>query len=420
MKTESTNVKCPSCGTNIDVNEILYHQLKEDATQQYDLKLAEQQEKFDARFSEINKEKETLKKMKLELEESIEKGVHTKLLSEKVKLEKKIREQIVEEKSEELKSLQVQLEQKIQDTKELNKVKTEFARICREKDELKEKIEAESEQKINEKITEEKMRIRKESDDKNQLKLSEKDYLINQLKEQLKESQRKIEQGSMQLQGEVQELAIEEFLKVKFPLDTIVEIKKGARGADALHQINSITKQNHGSIYYESKRTKDFQPSWIEKFKKDMREKGAIFGVIITDVYPKDMERMGQLEGIWICSMDEFKGLSFVLRESIILLDTAMQTQENKGTKMEMLYEFLTGNEFRMQIEAIVEGFSQMQNDLSKEKRAMDSIWKQREKQIQKVIHNTVNMYASVKGIAGNAIGSIKALELSSVESDVS
>jgi hypothetical protein len=129
---------------------------------------------------------------------------------------------------------------------------------------------------------------------------------------------------------------------------------------------------------------------------------------------------MGQLEGIWICSMDEFKGLSFVLRESIILLDTAMQTQENKGTKMEMLYEFLTGNEFRMQIEAIVEGFSQMQNDLSKEKRAMDSIWKQREKQIQKVIHNTVNMYASVKGIAGNAIGSIKALELSSVESDVS
>lgn len=412
MKNESTNVKCPNCGQKIDVNQILYHQLQEDAKKQYEKKLVEQQKQFDLQFAEMGKEKASLEKMKSELTESIEKGVNKKLIAEKTKIEKIIREQIVEEKSAELKSLQEQLDQKIQDTKELNKVKIDFAKLSREKNELKEKIEAESEQKINEKISEEKVRIRKETDEKNKLKIAEKDYLINQLKEQLQESQRKIEQGSMQVQGEVQELAIDEFLKAHFPLDTIIEIKKGARGADSLHQVNSRTKQNHGSVYYESKRTKDFQLSWIEKFKKDMRDKGALFGVIITDAYPKDLERMGQIEGVWICSMEEFRGLCFVLRESVILLDTAIQSQENKGSKMELLYELLTGNEFRMQFEAIVEGFSQMQNDLSKEKRAMESLWKQREKQIQKVIINTVQMHGSIKGIAGSSIATIKGLEL--------
>ena len=284
---------------------------------------------------------------------------------------------------------------------------------------LRTSIEAEAEQKLNQKIEEEKLRIRKEVEDKNQLKVSEKEHVIQQLKDQLKEAQRKIEQGSMQIQGEVQETAIDDYLKANFPLDSIIEIKKGAKGGDSLQVINSRTKQNHGSIYYESKRTKDFQPSWIEKFKKDMQEKGATFGVLVTDAYPKEMERLGQKDGVWVCSFDEFKGLCYVLRESVILLDTAITAQENKGGKMEMLYEFLTGNEFRMQIEAIVEGFSQMQNDLTKEKRAMDSIWKQREKQIHKVILNTVNMYGSIKGIAGNAIGSIKALELPSAEDEL-
>lgn len=418
MKSEPTHVKCPNCGQEIDVNAMLYHQLQEEAKQHYEQKLAEQRKQLETRNAEIEKEKEALAKMKNETEEYIEKGVTEKLLSEKSKLEKRIRDQVAEEKSGELKSLQEQLEQKIQDTKELNRVKTELARLEREKEELKEKMEAEAELKLNEKLSEEKLRIRKEAEDKNQLKLAEKDYLINQLKEQLQDSQRKIDQVSMQTQGEAQELMIEDYLRSSFPFDTIIEIKKGARGADALHQVNSMIRQNHGLIYYESKRTKDFQPTWIEKFKADMRVKGAFFGVIITDAYPKGMERMGQIDGVWVCSLNEFKGLCFVLRESVILLDGALQAQENRGTKMEMLYEFLTGNEFRMQIEAIVEGFSQMQNDLTKEKRAMDSIWKQREKQIQKVITNTVSMYGSIRGIAGNAIGSIKELELPAAESE--
>lgn len=226
------------------------------------------------------------------------------------------------------------------------------------------------------------------------------------------EMKRKQEQGSMQLQGEVQELAIEEWLAVQFPLDTINEIRKGARGGDCIQVVNTRTVQNCGTIYYESKRTKDFQPTWIEKFKADIRDKSANIGVLVTEVMPPDMDRMGLKDGIWICNYEEFKGLCAVLRESIIQLNRAIVTQENRGDKMHMLYDFLTSNTFRMQVEAIVEGFSQMKIDLESEKRSFQRIWKQREKQIDKVTLNTIEMHSSIKGIAGNAIQSVKALEL--------
>src|ERR1035437_8164739 len=223
----------------------------------------------------------------------------------------------------------------------------------------------------------------------------------------------------MQLQGEVQELAIEEWLVAQFPLDTIEEIKKGARGGDCIQIINTRTHQNCGSVYYESKRTKEFQASWIEKFKSDIRDRGADLGVLVTDAMPVDMDRMGLRDGIWICSFDEFKGLCAVLRESIIQISTAISSQENKGDKMHMLYDYLTGNTFRLQVEAIVEGFTQMKSDLESEKRAMQSIWKKREKQIDKVTVNTIDMHASIKGIAGNAIQAVKLLELPEVENNI-
>ncbi len=184
------------------------------------------------------------------------------------------------------------------------------------------------------------------------------------------------------------------------------------RGADCIQTIHTREIQNCGSIYYESKRTKEFQRSWIEKFKTDIREKSADLGVLVTEVLPKEMERMGLVDGIWICTYEEFKALSFVLREHIVKLSHTMQSQENKSDKMSILYGYLTSSEFRMQIEAIVEGFTQMQSDLDSEKRAMGRIWKQREKQISKVLNNTVGMYGSIRGIAGNAVGNIQALEL--------
>ena len=216
----------------------------------------------------------------------------------------------------------------------------------------------------------------------------------------------------MQTQGEVQELGIEEWLSSKFPLDTIQEIKKGARGADCLQIVHTRMRQNCGTIYYESKRTKAFQPTWIEKFKTDIREKNANIGVLVTEVLPADMDRLGLKDGVWVCSFEEFKGLCAVLRQSIIEISSAIVTQDNKGDKMGMLYDFLTSNEFKLQIEAIVEGFTQMKSDLEAEQRSMRGIWKKREKQIDKVLLNTTGMYGSIKGIAGSAIQSVPLLEL--------
>jgi len=165
-------------------------------------------------------------------------------------------------------------------------------------------------------------------------------------------------------------------------------------------------------VEYESKRTKAFQQTWIEKFKADIREKNANIGVLVTEVLPPDMDRLGLKHGIWVCTFEEFKGLCAVLRESIVQISTAIVAQENKGDKMGLLYDFLTGNEFRLQIEAIVEGFTQMKSDLESEQRSMRGIWKKREKQIEKVLLNTTDMYGSIKGIAGSAIQSVPLLEL--------
>jgi len=198
----------------------------------------------------------------------------------------------------------------------------------------------------------------------------------------------------------------------------LTEVKKGQRGADCLQTINTRTSQNCGSIYYESKRTKDFQHNWIEKFRNDMRDENANLGVLVTDTMPKKMVRMGLIEGIWVCTYQEFKGLCFVLRENVVAISNAVSSQENKGEKMVMLYDFLTSNEFKLQVEAIVEGFTQMEKDLVTEKRSIQGHWKKREKQIQKVLLNTNFMYNSIKGIAGSAIQPIAQLELHALEDE--
>ncbi|MCT7535947.1 DUF2130 domain-containing protein [Aliarcobacter cryaerophilus] len=417
--TNQTTIKCPNCQTEIDINEVLYHQLENKyknehlaQTKKLEAEIEAKRKEYKTHLDSLKAQEEALKEQKEKFEEEIKKATQIELKAERVKLQENLRKEILDEQSESMALLQKQLEEKSNQVKELNVAKAQIGQLQREKEEMESSIMAKAELALNEKLKLEKEKIQKVTDEQNELKLRQKDEQLRQLQEQLQIAQRKAEQGSMQLQGEVQELAIEEWLKEKYPFDTIDEVKKGARGADCMQIVHTRESQNCGKIYYESKRTKDFQRSWIEKFKADMREKGADIGVLVTDVMPSDMQRMGLYEGIWICSFEEFKGLSAVLREQIIKIHHAMKSQENKTDKMSLLYGFLTSNEFKMQIEAIVEAFTTMQSDLDSEKRSMQRIWKQREKQIEKVLDNTINMYGSIRGIAGNAIGNIKALEL--------
>ncbi|MBP7510760.1 MAG: DUF2130 domain-containing protein [Bacteroidia bacterium] len=409
---KENNINCPNCGFAIDVNDLVYHQMEEELKKEFSAKQAQERLK-------LTKEAELLQKQLAEFEEKkkrenelFQDKLNQKVKEEKEHIEKRLRLQLETEQQDQIKLMQNELNLKQEQLKELNRTKAEIEQLKREKDMVKEQTLMEAEKALSTKLNEERDKIKKLEQDRTELTIKELQKQLEDQKRLTEEMKRKQEQGSMQLQGEVQELAIEEWLMSQFPLDTIDEIKKGARGGDCVQIVNTRTKQNCGTIYYESKRTKDFQPSWIEKFKTDIRIKGANIGVLVTDVYPSDMQRMGLKDGIWICSYEEFKGLCKVLRESIVQLDSALATQENKGDKMSLLYDFLTSNTFRMQIEAIVEGFSQMQSDLDSEKRAMQRIWKTREKQIEKVITNTIDMYGSIKGIAGNAIGEIKALEL--------
>ena len=429
MKND-TKISCPNCGTSIDVQDILAHQLEEEIKKKYQEQLAKEKKDSESKLQQLEKLQEeqaaVLAKEKAAFEEKkkqenriFQERLEKQIKEEKLRIEAEVKAKLTDENSEQLKALTQELNEKSEQVKELNRSKAEIEKLKREKGELKEAAEAEAQKRLNETLLTERDKIRKSEEERNELRFKEMQKQLEDQKKLTEEMKRKQEQGSMQLQGEVQELAIEEWLADQFPLDTIDEIKKGARGGDCIQIVNTRTAQNCGAIYYESKRTKDFQPSWIEKFKADIRAKGANIGVLVTEVMPADMNRMGLKDGIWICNYDEFKGLCAVLRQSIIQLNSAVSSQENKGDKMHMLYDFLTSNTFRMQIEAIVEGFTQMKTDLESEKRSFARIWKQREKQIDKVTLNTIEMHASIKGIAGNAIQSVKALELPGEEDEL-
>lgn len=408
----TTQIKCPNCGTSIDVQDILAHQLEEEIKLKYQYQLAADRKKYDEEQERLAKDREAFEELKRKEKEQFQEQLEARLKVEREAFEEKIKSKLAEDQSEELLALQKELNEKSEQIKELYRTKAEIEKLKREKDELKEAAEAKAQKKLSELLLAEREKIRKSEEEKIELKFRELQKQLEDQKKLTEEMKRKQDQGSMQLQGEVQELAIEEWLMAQFPLDTIEEIKKGARGGDCLHIVNTRTRQNCGKIYYESKRTRDFQTGWIEKFKNDMRDKGADIGVLVTEAMPAGFDRVGMMEGVWICSYEEFKGLCAVLRESVIQLSAAIVSQENRGDKMHMLYDYLTSSTFRMQVEAIVEGFTSMKVALESEKRSMQRIWKEREKQIEKVIVNTIDMYGSIKGIAGSAVQSVKALEL--------
>lgn len=408
----STTIQCPECGHKIDVNDILKHQI-EDALREEFLKekneLIKTQKEKERLLREAQEAFEAKKKHENEMfQERLEK--HAKETEKKIEI--RLKAKLEEDNQDRLKAMQEELAEKSEKVKDLLKKEAEIEKLKRDIGEATAQAKLEAQKELSQRLRDEREKIKKQADEASEFKIKELQKQLEDQKKLAEEMKRKHEQGSMQLQGEVMELAIEEWLSAEFPLDTIDEIKKGANGADCLQVVNTREQTNCGTIYYESKRTKAFQPTWIEKFKNDIREKGANIGVLVTEVMPSDMNRMGMKEGIWICTFEEFKGLCAVLRQSIVQWSRLMQNQENKGDKMGMLYDFLTGNEFHLQMGGIVEGFTQMQMDLLRERNAMARIWKQREKQIEKVVNNAVGMHASIRGIAGNAIQSIPALEL--------
>jgi hypothetical protein len=327
------------------------------------------------------------------------------------------------------KSISTDFENKLRLLENANKDNEEKLKTAREKElqflkkeqDLVNK-EAELELSIQRRLQEERNKLSKEIRDLEeqrvaaketefQLRLKELEKQLEDQKKLAEEMKRKAEQGSMQLQGEVQELALEELLRMRFPFDEIGPVAKGVRGADCIQTVRNNFGQECGKIIYESKRTQVFSQDWVEKLKADMRSQGAMVAVIVTQAMPKDLDRFGEINGVWVCTFAEVKALSHVLRDGIIRVFNASRSQENKGDKMHLLYDYLTSTEFSEQWKAIREGFLSMKQSIQKERDMMERLWKAREKQLEKVLLNAAHVRGSIEGIAGKDAIDVQLLE---------
>jgi len=409
------SIACPSCGCIVDIEEAVGKKIEQEFHQEMTALRQQLESQFRDREAELKKqEAEFIQRKQRENELFTE-----RLEKEKEKLTTALQSRIQKDYHSLLVEKDKELEQTTAQLLAMKQTEIENAQLKRTLSTQQKDLELMFETRLNEQLQLYEQQISKRESSRLEMQLREKDTQLDTQKKLIDELKRRAGQGSVHLQGEVQEMAIADWLRTQFPFDEIEEIRTGARGADCLQIVFTREHRNCGTIYYESKRTKDFQPAWIEKFKEDMRDKAADIGVIVTQAMPKELPTMGEINGIWICTYEEFKGLSLVLREMLQRVHTATSAQINKSDKMELLYSFLTSQEFKMYVEAVVEGFTQMQTDLQREKTAMIKLWNQREKQIRKVLESTAAMVGSIKGIAGNVLPDIAQLQLST-ESDES
>ena len=401
-------IKCPNCGHEFEIEEALSGKIEAHYKAEYEKKISEQSGKLNEEKRKINAEKESLQLQKEKQDELLKVELEKQLKKEREKIEKEANESV----EDELKSLQEENEKRKAENKSLKEKEISFLKREAELVEKQESLNLQMEKELLErqKEIEEKGRVKeRESFELEKIKLLKQ---IDDNKKLAEEMKRKAEQGSMQLQGEVQELAIEDLLARNYPFDKITEVPKGVRGADSIQTVINAGQQECGSIVYESKRTKSFANDWIDKLKQDQITCKADIAVLVTEVLPGDMDRFGEKDGVWICGFHEVQSLSFVLREMLIKTNSVKMAQENKGDKMELLYHYLTSNEFVQNIKRIVENYDAMIGQLNSEKKAMHKIWAIREKQIWVVQENISSLFGSIKGIAGNSLESSDVLEL--------
>ncbi len=415
----ATEIKCPNCGHQFPMEEAVTEEYKKGLREQMqafinnkEKEFIKKQDDFVRREKELVQQAQQREKELAQLSQEQEAAFNRRLEEEKRQVQAAVELSL-------RKTIAGDFEHKLRLLEDSNKDNEEKLKASRQREleflkkeqELQNK-EAELELSVQRLLTEGRIKLSKEIRDVEEQKVASRETehqlrqkeLEKQLEDQKKlidEMRRKAEQGSMQLQGEVQELALEELLRSSFPFDEISEVGKGVRGADCIQTVRNNFGQECGRIIYESKRTRDFSPEWIEKLKADMRSQGAAIAVIVTQAMPKDMNSFGERNGVWICSFAEVKALAYVLRDGVIRIFNAAKSQENKGDKMHLLYDYLTSTEFSEQWKAIREGFLSMKQSIQKERDMMERLWKAREKQLEKVLLNAAHVRGSIEGIAG-------------------
>ncbi len=413
-----TLITCPNCKFEFAPEDAIAKNIEKEYANRFDAEKQKMQQQYLAQQSQLDEQRKIFEENKKKENELFSQ----RLQKEKQRIELEVQQQLT-------KTIAADFENRLKILQQANANNEEKLKASRHKEleflkkeqELKNK-EADLEIQVQKKLQQERQsiseQIRKQEIEKNELKTNEHLMRMKEMEKQIEdqkklveEMRRKADQVSMQLQGEVQELLLESILREHFPFDLIEEVGKGVEGADCIQVVRNNVGRECGKIIYESKRTKGWMNNWIDKLKADMRNKGADMAILVTQIFPKGMERFAQREGIWICSYSEVASVAAVLRNALMCVSDAKDSQENKGEKMQMLYDFLTGIEFRQHIEAIVEGFMSMKTSITKERIQMEKIWKEREKQLDKVLLNTSGMYGSVRGIAGSSVQNIPLLD---------
>ncbi len=413
---------CPNCSTEIKVTESLAAPLIKATRQEFEGKLAEQEADVSKREEELRNQKKVVADAQKAIDEQVTKKIITErklIAEEESKKAKSAAASDLELKSKELTELQEILDERNKKLEEAQKAQAEVIRKQRELDDAKRELDLTVEKRVQESITLVREKAKKEAEDSLKLKVLEKEEQISSMQNKIEELKRKAEQGSQQLQGEVMELELEGTLRAKFPFDAIEPVAKGEFGGDVVQRVVSPMGLSCGAILWESKRTKNWSDSWLSKLRGDQRTAKAEISVLITQALPKDVESFSHVDGVWVTAPKYAFPLVVSLRQTLIEVANSKQSQEGQQTKMELVYDYLTGPRFRHRVEAIVEKFSDMQADLDREKKSMTRLWAKRDAQIQGVLESTVGMYGDLQGIAGRALQEIEGLEIPLIESDI-
>jgi hypothetical protein len=414
----ANDIKCPNCGHVFDVENVLAADIEQKFQQQYQDKLKQSLTRVEEDKRKLEADQQLFEEKKKQENELFTQRIQKERQRLETEIQEQLRKSISSDYENQLRILQQNNNDAEEKLKESRKKELEF---LQKEQQLKNK-EAEMEITLQKKLQEERTNLAEQirnqeqekfslKDNELQLKIKEKDLQLEEQRKLVEEMRRKAEQGSMQRQGEAQETLLEDILKEHFPFDLIEEVGKGVEGADCIQTVRNNSGKECGKIIYESKRTKGWSGNWIDKLKTDMRSRGADVAILVTQTFPKDMERFGEKDGVWVCNFTEIASVAAIIRNGVLKLYEIQRSEENKGDKMQLLYNYLTGVEFRGQVEAIAEGFMAMKNSITKERMQMEKLWKEREKQLEKVLINTSGLYGSVKGIAGASVGDIPLLD---------
>ncbi len=414
-----TIIYCPSCKSEIKLTESLAAPLIDVTRRDYEQRLAHKDTDIAQRETALREREEALLKARDSLDDQVAERLRqerAQIAAEEARKARQLLATDIEQKASEITDLKELIQQRETRLAEAQQAQADLIRKQRELDDAKRELDLTVEKRVQEGLAATREQVRKETDEQLKLKVLEKEQTIAAMQKQIEELKRKAEQGSQQLQGEVQELALESALSARFPRDRIEPVPKGEHGGDVLHRVLGPLGQMCGTILWESKRTKNWSDGWLAKLREDQRAAKAEIAVIISQALPNDVQDFDMIDHVWVAHPRIAVPLATTLRQSLMELAMARQANEGQQPKTEMVYRYLTGPRFRQRVQAIVEAFSSMQEDLDREKKAITKQWAKREEQIERVMQATVGMYGDLQGIAGKSLQEIEGLTLPALE----